>query len=72
MLCFAVAACGPKRSSGGGIANLDINDENEPLELPDIDFGGAEFRVLSAGNQAQNDFDFQEESSLALDNARGI
>lgn len=70
MLCFAFVACDKKKTSGGGAANLDIADSDEPLELPEIDFGGAEFRILSAGNQAINDFDYQEESSLPLDNAQ--
>lgn len=70
MLCFAFAACGESKNSRGGSANIDIADADEPLGLPENDFGGAEFRILSAGNQAQNDFDFKEESSLALDNAQ--
>lgn len=69
MICFVFASCSDKKSTGGSGANINI-DSDEPLDLPEIHFGGAEFRVLSAGNQAFNDFDYQEESSLALDNAQ--
>ncbi len=45
-------------------------DENA-LEVPlNADYGGAEYRVLSAGNVAYEDFTAEEESAMPLDEAQ--
>ena len=58
----------------GGVVTTAPAETTEPEEKPDIpmtgDYGGYEFNILSAGNQVFNDFDFEEESSLPLDNAQ--
>ena len=43
----------------------------ELLGIPaTADFGGAEYRILSAGNLTYEDFTFEESSSMPLDNAQ--
>ncbi len=76
MLSTAFVACGdtePARQTAETTVD-DTAETTEPEELPDIpltgDYGGYEFNILSAGNQVWNDFDFEEESSLPLDNAQ--
>ena len=52
---------------------LEVATAGEELGIPETaDFGGSEYNVLSAGNGSvkHNDFDFQESSSLPLDNAQ--
>lgn len=53
-------------------ADSDISsDEGEKLGIPlTADYEEYEFNILSAGNQVWNDFDYEEESSLPLDNAQ--
>lgn len=79
LLCLIVAVCLFCASCGDEVAVT--NDSSAPVvtdgieqELPDVplthDYGGYEFNILSAGNSAFNDFDFEEESSLPLDNAQ--
>ena len=76
MLSTAFVACGdtdPAQTTA--VTTVDATAvTTEPEELPDIpltgDYGGYEFNILSAGNQVWNDFDFEEESSLPLDNAQ--
>ena len=46
-------------------------EPEETLDIPlTADYEGYEFNILSVGNQVFNDFDFEEESSLPLDNAQ--
>ena len=76
MLVPAFVACGetdPKVTEGAAVTTQPV-ETTEPEEKPDIpmtaDFGGYEFNILSAGNHVFNDFDFEEESSMPLDNAQ--
>jgi len=70
--CFA--ACGDKAPGTvvEGTNDVVVTDEGaETLGIPlTADYGEYDFRVLSAGNQAFNDFQFEEESTLPLDNAQ--
>ena len=77
MLSTAFVACGDKKpaQTTGAVTTADPNAETtEPQELPNIplqyDYEEHEFNILSAGNQVFNDFGFEEESSLPLDNAQ--
>ena len=79
LVCLMVlplfAACGDakkpnetEKTDGSG----EVTTTEEPEELPEVLSAeyGEDFNILSAGNVAYNDFDFAEESSLALDNAQ--
>ncbi len=72
MLCVAFAGCEkdtPISTNSG--TDVSVTESEDGLGIPlTADFGNVEFRILSAGNQACNDFDFQEESSVSLDNAQ--
>ena len=67
LLMLGLASCGDDKTQK--VDNTDVVEEAE-LAVKSADFGGAEFHVLSAGNIAYNDFDFEEESSLVLPNAQ--
>ncbi len=68
LICVALTACGDNTANGNeGDAT---GEQNEGVVL-NGDFGGAEFRILTAGNGAPcNDFDFDEEASSTLDAAQ--
>lgn len=74
LLC-ALVACGDKTpdsttASSGDTEQTTVVTE-ETLGVPETaDYGGEAFNILSAGSVAYNDFNFDEESSLALDNAQ--
>ena len=75
LLLAAFAGCGDK-TPASTTASSDNSEQmtaqtGEALGVPETaDYGGAAFNILSAGSVAYNDFDFDEESSLALDNAQ--
>ncbi len=79
LLCLVLfAACTGRKSPVGtedsamqsGLLDTDMTVE-EKLGVPETaDYGGETFNILSAGNVAWEDFKFDEESSLALDNAQ--
>ena len=76
MLASCFVACGdnkPAETDDSVVTTAPVVT-TEPEELPNIeltgDYGDYTFNILSAGNQVWNDFDFQEESSLPLDNAQ--
>ena len=75
LLLAAFAGCGDK-TPASTTASSDNAEQmtaqtGEALGVPETaDYGGAAFNILSAGSVAYNDFDFDEESSLALDNAQ--
>lgn len=73
MLCSCFVSCGDDTpvNTGDGTGIADTTVDGEQLGVPTTaDFGGEEFNILSSGNIACNDFDFEEESTLALDNAQ--
>jgi hypothetical protein len=74
MLCSAFVACGDTKTPASTVATGDSTSEttdDEQLGIPlTADYDQYEFHILSAGNQAFNDFDYEEESSLPLDNAQ--
>ncbi len=78
MLAGTLAACGetppPSETTGDVTVTTDSPVTTESKETPDIpltgDYEGYEFNILSIGNAEFNDFDFEEESSVALDNAQ--
>ncbi len=77
MLTSLFVACDkdtPDETGDNAVVTTAPVETTEPEELPDIpmtaDYGGDEFNILSAGNQVFNDFDFEEESSMPLDNAQ--
>ena len=70
-LCFA--ACGDTEVAETTASNGGAEVTEAPAEALDVktaDYGQYAFNVLSAGNQAFNDFNFMEESALPLDNAK--
>lgn len=71
MLGMALIGCdSPPAETTAGTVNTTIPAENA-LGIPTTaDFGGETFRILSAGNTAHEEFTFDEESSLPLENAR--
>ena len=75
LLLAAFAGCGDKTpastTASSDNAEKTTAQTGEALGVPETaDYGGAAFNILSAGSVAYNDFDFDEESSLALDNAQ--
>lgn len=70
--CFAACGKDDIETTVAATNNVEITeDATETLDIPlTADYGNYEFRVLSAGNQAFNDFQFEEESTLPLDNAQ--
>ena len=75
LLLAAFAGCGDKTpastTASSDNAEQTTVQTGEALGVPETaDYGGAAFNILSAGSVAYNDFDFDEESSLALDNAQ--
>lgn len=68
--CFAFASCGDDDAVVTGTQDQSGANEGE-IQLTG-DFGGSEFRILSAGQNsgACNDFDFDEEASSTLDAAQ--
>ena len=75
LLLAAFAGCGDKTpastTASSDNAEQTTAQTGEALGVPETaDYGGAAFNILSAGSVAYNDFDFDEESSLALDNAQ--
>lgn len=69
-LCLLLlCSCGKEKTKAPG-ANVDA-EVAEELGIPTTaDFGGAEYRVFSAGNVAYKDFTADENSSLPLDIAQ--
>lgn len=75
MLASVLVACGDGEAdvttAPTDNATEVTEDATETLDIPlTADYGQYEFRILSAGNQAFNDFQFEEESTLPLDNAQ--
>ncbi len=74
MLASVLVACGDGETDVTTVPtnNVEVTeDATETLDIPlTADYGQYEFRILSAGNQAFNDFQFEEESTLPLDNAQ--
>ena len=75
LLLAAFAGCGDKTptstTASADSSALTTEATGETLGVPETaDFGGAAFNILSAGSVAYNDFNFDEESSLALENAQ--
>lgn len=72
-LLLAFAGCADKTVASVPSDGVTV-DTSSDEELPDIpmtaDFGNETFRILSAGNTAHEEFTFDEESSLPLENAR--
>ena len=72
LVCTALVACGgtvkgPAETTNGAESTAE-EDKSIPLTG---DFGGAEFRILTAGNgEPCNDFNFDEEASSTLDAAQ--
>lgn len=69
MVCFAFASCGDNTQVENTNTPDATNDGDDVIQLKG-DFGGEEFRILSAGNVAHNDFNFEEEASSTLDAAQ--
>lgn len=72
LLPFAVLLCLLSLASCGKDDQVpQVTDVQAEEGIADaVDFGGAEFNFLTAGNVAVNDFGVEEESSMALDNAQ--
>ena len=77
MLSTAFVACDektPAQTTAPAVTADPTAETTVPEEKPDIplqyDYEEHEFNILGAGNQTFNDFDFEEESSLPLDNAQ--
>lgn len=71
--CILLAACG--KTASPSTDPIDFSSDTEPLAeslgVPEtVDYGGETFRILTAGSVAYEDFTFEEESALALDNAQ--
>ena len=74
MIASCFVACGEDTPAVTG-SNSDVaiteDGGGETLGVPlTADYGQYDFRILSAGNQAFNDFQYEEESTLPLDNAQ--
>ncbi|MBQ9428262.1 MAG: extracellular solute-binding protein [Clostridia bacterium] len=66
LLCLCLlTSCG---KDGDETAATAVVEEEGIAEA--VDLGGVEFNYLTAGNVAANDFGFDEESSMPLDNAQ--
>ena len=79
MLSTVFVACDekePATTTGDAVVttadpNAETTVPEETLDIPlTADYEEYDFNILSAGNQVWNDFDFEEESSLPLDNAQ--
>ncbi len=80
LLCMLLfTGCKEEKISdnSGSVSDVssDLSDMSAPQEeklgVPEtMDYGGETFNILSAGSVAWEDFKFDEESSLALDNAQ--
>lgn len=75
LLCLGFAGCDTAEPPAETILTTDIVETTtipeETLDIPlTADYGGDTFNILSAGNEAYEDFTVDEESSLVLDNAR--
>ena len=69
-VCTAFAACGGDETPAK-TDDVAVSTEAEDALVLEGDFGGAEFRILTAGNgEPCNDFDFDEEASSTLDAAQ--
>lgn len=73
LLCASLIGCGgTPAETTAAVTDPALTTSAE--EMPDIpmtaDFGNVDFRILSAGNTAHEEFTFDEESSLPLENAR--
>jgi len=74
LLCFALFLCSCGQDPAQ-TTTVEVTASSDPLEetlgIPKTaDFGGAEYRVLSAGNLTYEDFTTEESSSMPLDNAQ--
>lgn len=77
MLSTSLVACGENDKPATTTADTgdaaSTTEATESVEVPEVltaDFDEHEFNILSAGNQVFNDFDYEEESSIVLDNAQ--
>lgn len=78
MLSTSFVACGDKKGPVSDSPESTVADSAAATtgveELPDIplsgNYDGYEFRTLTTSNHVFNDFDFEEESSMPLDNAQ--
>ena len=70
-LCFVLLLCSCSNEQAGGQNVADVTAAEGELGVPlAADFGGEEYRVLSAGNVTYVDFNADEESSMPLDVAQ--
>lgn len=75
VLSVALVSCGEKTPAGSTAptdnSGVSSEDVSEKLGVPETaDYGWEAFNILSAGNAAYNDFDFDESATLALDSAQ--
>ena len=75
ILCLCIfSSCGDEKNplnTGDIDSSVSGSKSEEKLGVPESeDFGGETFSILTAGNVAYEDFTFDEESSLALENAQ--
>ena len=69
LLCSLLASCGKEKVPvTSGETTTEITETE--LKVPTADYGGHTFNFLSAGYITYNDFDFEEESSMPLQNAQ--
>ena len=71
-LCIFLAACGGEAvETTADDVTLPVTEAVETLGVPETgDFGGHTFTILYAGHSVSTEFGFEEESSIALDNAQ--
>ena len=68
---FLTACTDAPAETTAPVDTAPVTEAEETLGIPlTADFGGHEFRVLTAGNQAVEDFTVEEESEIVLDNAQ--
>lgn len=75
LLCLCFVGCDtenpPAVTTAAPVETAETTVPKETLDIPlTMDYGEEEFNILSAGNEAHEDFTVEEESSLSLDNAR--
>ncbi len=71
-LVSCLAACGGEVTETTAAPNVSVTeDSGETLGIPlTADYGNYTFNILTAGNQAFNEYEYEEETSLPLDNAQ--
>lgn len=73
LLGAALIGCGgnPAETTAPSAGLIETVPAEDALGIPTTgDFGNVDFRILSAGNTAHEEFTYDEESSLPLENAR--